>query len=233
MRRLTAWLLPLLLLSACGVGAQRSPESIEVSPPPATATNTASGAGGPGVTIFFVRGARLEPVLRPAPSADVATALRLLVSGPLRTEVDEGLRTAVTPQALEVTRESTDDVTVEVEVTRDFTGVTGVDQLLEVAQVVWTVTQLPQIERVRFTTEGRPLEVPTDDGLTDQPVGREDYLTVAPPGYVPAPTTTPWEGTTPPPGTPAAPAPGTSAPSPSGRRAHGAGRRGRRARGRT
>ena len=224
MRRLTAWLLPLVLLCACGVGAQRSPESIEVPRSAAPAPGAVSGPGGPEVTVFLVRGEQLEPVLRPGRSADVATALTLLVSGPLPTEVAGGLRTALAPQALEVSREAPDEVTVEVAVTRDFTSVTGVDQLLAVAQVVWTVTQLPGIERVRFVAQGQPLEVPTDEGLSDQPVGRNDYRSVAPPGDAATPTTR-SQATTSPPGTPATPAPGTSAASPSRRRAHAASRR--------
>jgi spore germination protein GerM len=180
-RRLTAWLLPLLvLLGGCGVGTQPEPEIIEISGPPADPPDPATAFGAPEVTVYFVRGAHLEPVLRPATAADVPTALTALTSGPTRGEVVGGLRTALAPQALQATT-PLEGSTVEIAVTRDFTSVTGANQLLAVAQVVWTVTELSYIEGVRFIAEGWPLEVPTDEGLTDEAVDRADYRSVAPP----------------------------------------------------
>jgi spore germination protein GerM len=68
-----------------------------------------------------------------------------------------------------------------VAVTREFTGLGGGNQQLAVAQIVWTVTEFPGVQQVRFSIDGQPLEVPTDEGLTDQPVDRDDYRSVAPP----------------------------------------------------
>ncbi len=49
------------------------------------------------------------------------------------------------------------------------------------AQVVWTVTQFPQVDRVCFSLDGVFVEVPTDSGLSDESVSRADYVSVAPP----------------------------------------------------
>ena len=181
MWKLTRWLLALVLvLCGCGVEAQSRPERITIANPPTTGQDAVPEGDGPSVTVFFVRGARLEPVLRAVPSPDIATALNALTAGPTRQEVFTGLRTALAPQTFAVTRDSPDDPTTSIDVPREFTSVAGGNQLLAVAQVVWAVTQFPDVKRVRITAEGKPLEVPTDDGLSDRAVGRDDFSSVAP-----------------------------------------------------
>ena len=184
-----------LLLVACGVSTQDRPERISVADPPTAGQDVTPSGDGPRVTVYFVRGARLEPVQRSVGTSDLATALQLLAAGPTRREVVTGLRTAVAPQTFSVSRTSPEDPTVSIDVPPEFTSVAGGNQLLAVAQLVWTVTQFPDVDRVRVSSQGKPLEVPTDEGLTDSPVSRDDYRTVAPRGDDPSPTTTPPPGT--------------------------------------
>ncbi len=65
---------------------------------------------------------------------------------------------------------------------RDRDDVAGADQLRAVAQVVWTATGFEEVDAVRFATAEGPLVVPTDAGLTDDPVDRADYASLAPDG---------------------------------------------------
>jgi hypothetical protein len=65
-------------------------------------------------------------------------------------------------------------------VTRGFISIGGGNQLLAVAQVLWTLTEFPGIDGVLFVLDGPLVAVPTDDGLTDRPVDRADYAAVAP-----------------------------------------------------
>ena len=54
-------------------------------------------------------------------------------------------------------------------------------QALGVAQIVYTLTGLPGIGRVRLVVDGQTSEVPRRDGtLSKQPVSRSDYPEVAP-----------------------------------------------------
>jgi spore germination protein GerM len=54
-------------------------------------------------------------------------------------------------------------------------------QALGVAQIVYTLTGLPGIRRVRFVVDGQTSEVPRGDGtLSKQPVSRSDYPEVVP-----------------------------------------------------
>jgi Sporulation and spore germination len=196
MRRLSVGLLSLgLFLCACGVPTQSDPEPIHATRPTGKSPVMPT-AGRSDVEVYFVRGTRLEAVRRTATPSDQATALDLLTSGPSRSEVAGGLRTALTPQVLRATGPRPSDPSVTITVTRDFTGIVGADQLLALAQVVWTVTQFPGVRSVRFQADREPLEVATDHGLTALPVSRDDYRSAAPatasqPAAPPAPSGTP------------------------------------------
>ncbi|MGY1835772.1 GerMN domain-containing protein [Blastococcus sp. SYSU DS0510] len=179
MRALAVLLCALVALTGCGVDPQPHPERIAV--PAATLDTPAPPRDGvgPEVIVFFVRGARLEPVPRASRTVTAERALDLLAIGPTRAEVVGGLRTAVAPQSI-VADEGLPGGITAVTVTEEFARITGGNQLLAVAQVVWTLTELPGTARVRFLVDGAPVEVPTDGGLTDGPVGREQFGSVAP-----------------------------------------------------
>ncbi len=227
MRPLIALVLAALLLAGCGVRTQDRPEPITIADPTTAGRDATAGRGGPFVVVFFVRGDRLEEARRTVRAPGIATALEVLATGPTRQEVVGGLRTALAPQDFTVPGELTPGATVSIDVTRDFTGVSGDNQLLAVAQVVWTVTQFPDVRRVRLTSEGAPLEIPTDEGLTDGSVDRDDFRSVAapdgelPPSDAGTPSETTPPGTTPPDGAPATTTPSTSTPTATGRRRAG------------
>jgi hypothetical protein len=132
------------------------------------------------VTVYFVRGSRLEGVPRHATEYRPQVAVDLLLAGPTRSEVMAGLRTALAPQDLVVISGRDGGGLVTIAVSREFAAIAGGNQLLAVAQVVWTVTQFPQVDRVGFTLDGALAEVPTDSSLTARPVTRADHLSVAP-----------------------------------------------------
>ena len=182
-RRRLALLAALALLAGCGVDPQAAPEDLDVSPiPPATPAPSDGGAGSE-LILWFLRDDLLAPVQRAADARDPVTALALLAEGLTAEEADAGLTTAISPQPLEVATdgEAEEHDVLTVEVTEAF-YVPGADQLRAVAQVVWTATGFEGVEAVRFATEDGPLEVPTDAGLTDDPVDRADIASLAPDG---------------------------------------------------
>jgi spore germination protein GerM len=168
--------------AGCGIDPQAGPEAITLSAAPVTETPTATGTPGRDLVLWFLRDGRLAPMTREASDGDTPAVLDLLAEGPTATEVSAGLGTALLAQqpGLEVVDEDPDDPLVTVQVGQQFLSLTGTDQLPAVAQVVWTVTELPGVDEVLFATESGPLEVPTDDGLTAEPVRREDYASLAP-----------------------------------------------------
>ncbi|MGY5883515.1 GerMN domain-containing protein [Modestobacter lacusdianchii] len=170
----------LVLVAGCGIGTQDRPERLTLTEAP-TSRATGPGPGAVELEVFFVRGAELEPVTRSAPAQDPTTLLEVLVAGPTRAEVLSGLRTAIAPQT-ETVPTGLVERRLQVDLPVELTDVSGGNQLLTFAQLVWTLTTLPTVGEVRFTSGGVPVEVPTDEGLTGAPVDRDDYRSVAPPG---------------------------------------------------
>jgi spore germination protein GerM len=182
-----------MTLTSCGIDPQAGPELITLSAAPTTETPTSTGTPGRDLVLWFLRDGRLEPTTREASDGENPAVLDLLAEGPTAAEVSAGLGTALLAQqpGLEVVDEDPTDPLVTVQVGQQFLSLTGTDQLPAVAQVVWTVTELPGVDQVLFATDSGPLEVPTDDGLTAEPVQRGDYASLAPePGGAPTPTRT-------------------------------------------
>jgi spore germination protein GerM len=76
---------------------------------------------------------------------------------------------------------SVDGAIVTLDLSRAFATVGNPQQIEALAQLVWTVTAVPDVTGVRFAIEGEPVEVPTGDGtLTTSPVGRSAYTAYAP-----------------------------------------------------
>ena len=212
----------LALPAGCGVGAQSREEPVSLEDALPAPPRPSVGEGGEQVVVYFVDGARLEPVPRSVPARQPQAALDQLLAGPTRAEVLSGLRTALSPQHLTVLTGPDGRGTLSVTVTRGFTSIGGGNQLLAVAQVVWTLTQFPAIGEVYFVLDGGQVAVPTDESLTDQPVDRADYTSVVPrpdeptgpppsPPPPASPTPTPPPSTTP--SRPSSPAPSPVPPS--------------------
>ncbi|SFF47274.1 GerMN domain-containing protein [Blastococcus tunisiensis] len=178
--RVLLLLLVLLSLTACGLPRDASVHPVAVPPGSTPSARSGGSPDGGEVAVWFVRGTRLEAVPRWAPEPGPAGAVALLLAGPTRSEVVDGLRTALSPVDATVFPMVPAAGTVTISVGRDFTGIGGGNQLLAVAQVVWTATQFRAVDRVCFTVDGSPVEVPTDAGLVGRPVDRSDYRSAAP-----------------------------------------------------
>ena len=140
-------------------------------------------ANGPfSYELYFVSRERLSPVTRSAKSEPTATAtMRNLVRGPNQTEVEEGLRTLLAPDV------SVENVTVRdglATVSLAGAGASRVatdEQATGIAQLVYTATGIPGVDRVQFEVGDKSTEVPRGDGsLSSRPVSRADYPDVAP-----------------------------------------------------
>lgn len=187
-----ALLLGLGIVTGCGVRGQSAEtrigrddvpfELLEATPDGGEATPGDDDAPVRQTTIFLESAGGLLPVTRELP-APVRTGevLRALAAGPTPDEEAFGLQTAITSgrAAPSVRREGALAV---VELDDAFFN-EGADQITALAQIVFTLTDLEPISRVRFLVGGEPAEVPRADGvLTSEPVGREDYASLAPGG---------------------------------------------------
>lgn len=185
-------LLGLGIVAGCGVRGQSAETRIGRDDVPFELLEATPGGGEPApgegdapvgrATIFLESAGGLIPVTRELP-APVRTSdvLRALAAGPTSDEEAFGLQTAITSgrAAPSVRRE---DALAVVELGDAFFN-EGADQVTALAQIVFTLTGLEGTSRVRFLVAEEPAEVPKADGvLTSEPVGREDYASLAPAG---------------------------------------------------
>lgn len=176
-------------VAACGVQADRNPQNLSAEDVPyalleaATSTSTSTtvpGAPKAAVSIFLVAGDRLHPVARQVTEPPtVAKALSVLLAGPEEDEVVAGLRSAINPAA-SLVPSRLDPATLSVDLSTEFVQGPTSEQVLGLAQIVFTVTEITGVTGVRFSLEGAPIQVPTPSGTTSSPLGREAFSDLAP-----------------------------------------------------
>ncbi|HWC40174.1 MAG TPA: GerMN domain-containing protein [Acidimicrobiales bacterium] len=170
-------------LVACGIPADSQPQALARKDIPfdlLAPSTTIAAPGTPGarvpINVYLVGITGLVPVSRGVRApATLAEALNALLTGPTDAEVATGLRTAVSAQtSLSAGVVGFGVGTIDLGGT--FGQVGGQEQILAVAQLVFTATSVPGIVKVQFTLGGRPVEVPAGDGtLTQGPLGRSDF----------------------------------------------------------
>jgi spore germination protein GerM len=95
-------------------------------------------------------------------------------------EAAAGVRTAISNQTrlLSVRIQS---AVATIDLSGDFAAIGGRDQILAVAQLVYTATAAQGVLGVRLSLDGKPVEVPRGDGtLTQDPLNPADYSALAP-----------------------------------------------------
>ena len=144
----------------------------------------------------FVDNAGLVPVLREVPRTRAvgAAAMNALLAGPNDAEL--GARPAMYTSVPEGTRFlglRIESGIATVNLSREFESGGGSAAVLgRLAQVVYTLTQFPTVDGVRFELDGKPVEVFSGQGIVlSQPVTREDYRDQLPAIFVDGPA---WGG---------------------------------------
>ncbi len=191
-----SWLRALVLvvlltgLAACGVPNQKSASRVDNKRVPFRLLDKndkddkpSTPLGKRDAVIYLARGGRLVPTSRhlPPPLTPLRV-LRALGRGPTNPEIAAGIRTALpvggTPRRVRVARG-----TATVDLPTSFTSLSRGDQVLALAQIVYTVTDQPGIGQVQFTLNRATTDIPrANRSLTNAPVSREDYRALAPPG---------------------------------------------------
>lgn len=190
MRRWLGLVLVLVATAGCGVQSDATARDLSVSRVPygllEAAPTTTTSAPTPSVPradvlVYFIKDDRMISKLRQVNApATVAKALTALVFGVQEDELADGVRSAIDPTAA-IQARSLDPATVQVDLSSEFATGSSSEQVLALAQVVYTATALPGVTGVRFTLDGVPIEVPTGSGsLTSDAVGREAFADFAP-----------------------------------------------------
>lgn len=177
------------LIAACGVptdeGARTAPADevpfglLDAERQPVTGDDPDSGVTV-GVYLHFDDGDLLIRVERRVADNDLGTLLAELEEEPDTMEAAVGLRSALTDIDAVLSVDRDGDVAV-VDMSPDFSEIGGADQLVALAQIVFTLTDRAGIDGVDFTLDGEEVEIPTGSGsLTRGTVTRDDYQDLEP-----------------------------------------------------
>jgi spore germination protein GerM len=138
------------------------------------------------VDVYLIDGVSAAPVTRAVEAPSVAAnAIRALIAGP--TDVDEGsgLSSEVPTDTLLLGLDIDDDGLATVDLSREFeVGGGSFSMFGRLAQVVYTLTQFPTVDRVAFRLDGEPVTTFSGEGIVfDGPVDNDDYLGFLPIGH--------------------------------------------------
>jgi len=211
MKRILSTVLSLgLMAMACGNGsdeeASRSPSVPATAPASRTApaSAVASPTPAPRGTLVteewfaFMTGGSADvsngPFLFQARRSLAETitpasaAMTALLAGPSEAEKAAGLTSAI-PEGTRLLGLDIENGTATVDLSSEFEsggGTTSV--LMRLAQVVYTLTQFPTVERVEFKIDGKPVRVFSGEGVVlDHPQTRDDFADQLPPILVESP----------------------------------------------
>ena len=143
------------------------------------------------VVLYFVRTDAQGMLVRPVklgafPRAirtdarTVEIAMRLLLTGPNPEEASAGYRSAI-QAGTELIGVSVNRGIADVNLSAEFeTVISQIGHAMRLAQVVWTLTELPDVDAVSFRIHGVPQPVIDQDGIAHEVVGRGRYSRFAP-----------------------------------------------------
>lgn len=142
-----------LLVTACGVEAQRTPEPVPPGRLPAASPSTSALTAVVRGRVWGARDGRLVPVFTELEGTGTAARVRAVLS---LTDPDKRLPSALPPgtRLLQVTR-SRDQILVTL--SEELRTVPPQDLPLALAQVVYTVTERPDVRRVHVRAEQDPI----------------------------------------------------------------------------
>jgi hypothetical protein len=135
------------------------------------------------VSLYFVSGERVVPVGREVPAGDLDAVATALLVGPL--PIDAAVTTpSVTteiPASVEVRSVEIEGSDASIDLSEAFLAESGsLSVRLRLAQLVYTLTSLGDVERVALSVEGEPVTMIGDGLEIENPLTREQYAVVAP-----------------------------------------------------
>lgn len=186
MKRAVALMALGLLLAGCGIGAEHSAQVIDPHSVPSglmapASTTTVVPAPTANVVIYLEGQQHLVVANRTVSApASARAALTALAQGVTSAESAQGLVSPIST-ATPISIGSIDGSTAVVNLPSSFANLGGQDQIIAVAQIVYTLSLFPEISQVAIRVGGKAAQVPTETGrLSPGPLTRADYSSLAP-----------------------------------------------------
>jgi germination protein M len=145
-------------------------------------TSSTVPAGPPSVLVYFLRDELLQVAGRTVPAASPEAALRALLDGPTPAERAAGVLTVI-PAGTRLLGVDLDYAAHEavVDLSGEFAeGGGSLSLVARVMQVVYTVTQFPGVDLVRFRLDGQPVVDLGGEGLYVDGLTRDRYDWIVP-----------------------------------------------------
>jgi spore germination protein GerM len=189
-----------LVLASCASGAGETTTTVAPATTTTTAASTTTTAELIGMAVYFLLeelddqspGPFLVPVYREAEAGtDSAMAVvEALLAGPTSGEITgtPAISTAI-PEGTEVLSADISDGLATVDLSGEYDdGGGSFGMFARLAQVVYTLTRLPDVDEVAFEIEGEMVAVFSSEGIElDGPQQRDDYYDLLPPIFVDSP----------------------------------------------
>lgn len=143
------------------------------------------------VRVYLVRGEKLGVALRQVPKSPAVAraAVEQLLSGATSAETGYGLSSQV-PPGTKLLGLTVNNGVARVDLSGEFaSGGGSLSVTLRLAQLVYTLTQFPSVQRVELMMDGQPIDVFTGEGIIVSLADtRADFETVLPAIFVEGPT---------------------------------------------
>ncbi len=176
--------------SGCGLSEDDGPRDISTDAVPEellattdTTTTTAPTGATTTVEVYFQADdgeERLQAVEREVETpVEREAVFNELLAGTRSTEEARGLRNRLPSDLRLVSEPNLARGTLFLDLSEDFDDITSGPQVTAFAQLVFTGTALPGVERVRFEVEGEPRPASTSEG-TEDAVDRRNYPELRP-----------------------------------------------------
>ncbi len=186
---------------AGAVSTTAGPETTATTTPEETTTTVSTSPNASSTTtlaedtmtlnVYYSRDEKVCAATRTLPKTQEvgAAAVEALLEGPTATEKEAGLVTNIpegtTLLGLEIqNRIATVDLSKEYE-----SGGGSLSMFMRLTEVVFTLTQFPTVDGVKFKLDGKPIDVLGGEGIIiDHPMSRADFEDMSPAILVESPT---------------------------------------------
>lgn len=152
-------LVPVLVLTSCGISMDPRPRSMEMAVSTTTTTEPTE-IGDQTVILYYSLEESIVPVPANVPDDQISTLIRQLLKPPPKDDTDSQLRSAI-PSGTRLRSATRRGTVLVVDLSEDFGNVVGASRQKAIAQIVMSATQLDSIREVRFRIDGEDIQIPS------------------------------------------------------------------------